>query len=399
MATPRVSIGERRARLGVRHGLAPGYRPSTPLDVADRLVALHATDPATVYISAWARVDGLEPVDFSRALYDERTLIRMLGMRRTMFVVPTVTAPVVQHSSTDVVAKRMRQQLVKDLTTVVTDPDAWLRSLEDRVAALLRIRGEDTAVNLSKDEPDLRTSLVYAEGKAYGGPVNITSRVLNLMSAEGRIVRGRPGDKWNSSRYRWSPIERWLPGGLPKLAAAEARTALLRRWLHAFGPGTVDDMKWWTGWTLGDVRKALASLDTADVEIERANGEYKPGLLLADDVDLVATPKPWLAMLPALDATPMGWSGRDWYLDPAHRKELFDRSGNIGPTIWRDGAIVGGWGQRTDGEVAWELFTDLGSKQERAVTKLAAQLPAWLSEVRVIPRFPTPLEKRLRTGT
>jgi hypothetical protein len=399
MATRRVSIGERRARLGVRHSLATGHRADRPRDVVESVVALHATDPASVYLSTWARADGVEPADVSRALYDERELIRMLGMRRTMFVVATTTAPTIQHSSTDVVAARLRRDLVKDLATVVDEPDRWLRSVEDHVAEVLREQREATAVNLSKAEPRLRTSLVYAESKAYGGPVNITSRVLTLMAAEGRIVRGRPGDKWNSSQYRWSPIEHWLPDGLPKLPAAAARADLLRRWLWAFGPGTVADMKWWTGWTLGDVRKALADVETVDVEVESAPGTYEPGLLLAVDAEPVPPPEPWIALLPALDPTPMGWTGRDWYLDANHRAELFDRNGNIGPTIWSDGAIVGGWAQRSDGDVAWELFTDVGSRRERRIASLVAQLTKWMSDVRVIPRFPTPLEKRLRTST
>ena len=53
------------------------------------VVALHATDPATVHLSAAARMREPDVAAVERALYDERSLIRMLGMRRTMFVVPT----------------------------------------------------------------------------------------------------------------------------------------------------------------------------------------------------------------------------------------------------------------------------------------------------------------------
>lgn len=397
-----MSIDERRARLGARHGLAKGHHAVDPVDAAHRVVALHATDPASVYVSTWARVQGVDPAHVSTALYDDRTLIRMLGMRRTMFVLPTRLAPTVQHSSTDAVAARMRKALVKDLSEVVEQPDAWLRSVEDSVAELLRERGEDTAVNLSNDEPRLRTTLSYAEGKKYGGNVTITSRVLNLMSAEGRIVRGRPGDKWNSSRYRWSPIERWLPDGLPSVPADEARVLLVRRWLEAFGPGTVADIKWWTGWTLSEVRRALAQIDTVNVEIETGVGSgVEAGLLLADDIDSAPKPDPWIALLPALDPTAMGWTARDWYLDAALRAELFDRSGNIGPTIWSDGAVVGGWGQRSDGVVAWQLLADLPPDEHRRLSQQIAaradELTEWLGDIRISPRFPTPLEKKLRT--
>jgi len=56
----RIDVAERRRRLAVRHGLAPRHRvagaPADPAQVARRLVALHGTDPATVYLSVQARM-------------------------------------------------------------------------------------------------------------------------------------------------------------------------------------------------------------------------------------------------------------------------------------------------------------------------------------------------------
>ena len=89
----RITGEERRARVA---GRLLGADSGTPEEVVRRLVALHATDPATVYLSVAARladpagaVDGLD-----EALYGERpTLGRMLAMRRTMFVVARDVAP------------------------------------------------------------------------------------------------------------------------------------------------------------------------------------------------------------------------------------------------------------------------------------------------------------------
>jgi hypothetical protein len=82
----RLGLGERRARLGRRHFLATSA-PSVDAGAA-ALVGLHSSDPATVFLSSWARVDGFEPRDLEDALYVRRSLVRMLGMRRTLFVVP-----------------------------------------------------------------------------------------------------------------------------------------------------------------------------------------------------------------------------------------------------------------------------------------------------------------------
>jgi hypothetical protein len=74
---------------------------------------------------------------------------------------------------------------------------------------------------------------------------------------------------------------------------------------------------------------------------------------------------------------------------------LFDRTGNIGPTVWWEGRIVGGWAQRATGEVACRLLEDIGSDAAAAVSAEAARLEEWLGPARVTPRFRTPLERSL----
>ncbi|MET0863175.1 MAG: winged helix DNA-binding domain-containing protein [Nakamurella sp.] len=386
----RLTTEQRRARVGVRHQLAAKANGLAPAAIVTELVALHATDVASVYLSLAARATDVHPDAITAALYDDRTLIRMLGMRRTMFVVPTESAAVVQHSSSAAVAARLRRALVKELGVVLSDPDPWLAALEDSVVDLLRSSGGMTGVALGKADDRLRTQLSYAVGKSYGGPAAINSRVLNILSAQGRIVRGRPTGGWTGSRYVWAPVENWLPDGLPELPQEVARAELVRQWLARFGPGTLADLVWWTGWNQGDTRRALAAVETAEVDLDGATG-----FVLASDAEDVQPAPPWVALLPALDPTPMGWFDRDWYLPAAHRAVLFDRTGNIGPSIWCNGRIVGGWAQRTDGIIGWRLLEDIGTEMTAAVDAEAARLTEWLAGVRVIPSFRTPLEREL----
>jgi Winged helix DNA-binding domain len=102
----------------------------------------------------------------------------------------------------------------------------------------------------------------------------------------------------------------------------------------------------------------------------------------------------WVAFLPALDPTAMGWAARDWYVG-AHRGALFDRSGNIGPTVWLDGRIVGGWAQRRDGEVVYKLLEEVGREEAELAETEAQRVQEWIGPVRVTPRFRTPLEREL----
>ncbi|NVI87308.1 winged helix DNA-binding domain-containing protein [Actinomadura sp. BRA 177] len=386
-----MNPAERRARLALRHRLAPQARTDDVVDIARSMVVLHATDPATVFLSVAARSIEAVPAAVERALYDDRTLLRMLAMRRTMFVAPTGLVPVLQASTANGLAARQRATYSRMIErgSDVGDVPALFAAAEEAAHEALLARGEATGAQLSADVPMLRTQVDPAPGKSYSRPTSITTWVLVTLGCEGRIVRGRPNGTWGSSQYRWSPVEAWLPGGIEDVPATEARADLVRRWLRAFGPAPVTDLKWWTGWNAGDVKKALALLDVTEVDLGG-----NTGIVLSDDLEPAPEPEPWAALLPALDATPMGWQERGWFLG-GHGPALFDRNGNIGPSIWWDGRVVGGWAQRKDGEIAVRVLEDVGADAEATIDREAARMAAWYGDVRPVPRFRTPLEREL----
>jgi hypothetical protein len=391
-AARRIGVQERRARLGVRHHLAPAARAAGVVQVAGDLVGLHGTDPASVFLAAAARMRRPEVAAIERALYHDRVLLRMLGMRRTMFVVPVELAPIVQAACTNAIAaaqRRLLLQLLEQSGIAADDPERWLEEVEEATVKALAARGQALASELAEDEPRLREQILLAEGKSYAARQSVVTRVLLVLAAEGRIARGRPRGSWISGQYHWSLIQSWLPGGMAEWSTEAAQAELVRRWLAAFGPGTVADLRWWTGLTAGQIKRALAAVGAVEVDLDGA-----PGLVLADDLAPPPAAEPWVALLPALDPTVMGWSGRGWYLGD-HGPTLFDRNGNAGPTVWWDGRIVGGWASRKDGEIAVRLLEDVGADATAAVEAAAGGLADWLGPVRVTPRFRTPLEREL----
>jgi hypothetical protein len=390
----RVSVAQRRARLAVRHHLATTASAASVEDAVRGLVVFHATDPATVHLSARARVESCKQADVEHALYEARTLIRMLGMRRTMFVVPRELVAAVDAGSAQAIAARERRSFTRMLEQagIASDGEAWLRRISTDVLAALEARGEAYTTELSADVPAMREQIHFGAGRKWAGSFSVGTRVLLILGAEGRIVRGRPRGSWVSSQFSWTPMHRWLPDApaAPAMTTAQAQAQLARRWLARFGPGTIEDLKWWMGWTLAETRRALAAVAPVEVELEHGG----TGLVLPDDLEPVPTPQPWVSLLPTLDATIMGWKQRDWYLGE-RGMELFDSAGNAGPSIWCDGRIVGGWAIRDGGEVVFRLFEDIGSEASEAVAEEAARTSHWLSAVRVIPRFRTPLEREL----
>jgi hypothetical protein len=87
----------------------------------------------------------------------------------------------------------------------------------------------------------------------------------------------------------------------------------------------------------------------------------------------------------------MGWKDRDWYLG-SHRATLFDRNGNAGPTVWADGRVVGGWGQRRDGSIVVRLLDRVDAATTQRIEAERRRLDVWLEGGRVTARSRTPLE-------
>ena len=83
-----VGTAERRARVGLRHRLAPGTQVASVAEAAAAVVVLHATDTASAFLQARARMSASSPSRIDHELYEERSVLRMLAMRRTLFMVP-----------------------------------------------------------------------------------------------------------------------------------------------------------------------------------------------------------------------------------------------------------------------------------------------------------------------
>ena len=226
--------------------------------------------------------------------------------------------------------------------------------------------------------------------------MGVSTRMLFLMSTTGDIVRTRP---------RWTLAVEPVPVGDGRavdrrpvpIEPEVARAELVRRWLAAFGPGTTDDIAWWTKWTKAHVRAALAAVGAVEVSADTGDDDKAAAWVLADDLDDTPESDEPLSLLPALDSTVMGWRARGWYLGP-HGPALFDRNGNAGPTVWVGGRAVGAWSQREGGEVVTAILEPVEADAAERIAVAGEQLTRWMDGVRVTPRFTNPLERSLANG-
>jgi hypothetical protein len=163
-----------------------------------------------VFLSARARTRGFEPAMLERALYQERTLVRMLGMRRTLFVVPRELVEVVDAACTRAVAANERRKLERFVaeSRIADDPAAWVDEASAAAVEALRARGEASTSERAGDHPLMAGRLRLGAGSRWETEVGAATRILPLLAATGAIVRDRPRGGWTGSQYRWVPIER-----------------------------------------------------------------------------------------------------------------------------------------------------------------------------------------------
>ena len=328
-----------------------------------------------------------------RDLYASGTLLRMHGMRRTLFVFPADVAPAIHAGAASKIAAAERARTLREIgdAGIADDPVAWLAEVEASTLKALRARGEATANELGQDEPRLRTQMLFNVGKKYEGTVGVSTRLLFTLALEGLVARGRPAGSWVSSQYRWIPIEAVIPGGFPPLdpevAPDRDRPALAGglRPGHGRRHPLVHGLDRWPR-----CAGSSASSRSREVDLDGTTGP-RPRRRRGVRAGARAVRAPSCP-----DSTRRSWAGptagSSWPATPSH---LFDTNGNAGPTVWWDGRIVGGWAQRPDGEIAHRLLEDPGADGRAAIEAEGARLREWLGPTRVTPRFRTLFEREL----
>lgn len=385
-----ISDEQRRDRLAARHAIVPGTRADTFAAAVEAVVALHSSDPTSVFLSAASRMNGPTVGVIEDALYDDRVAVRHHAMRRTIWVMPPTTAQAAHAGFTRKIALAER----KRTATLFGEDDAWVDDGIERVVAIVHGAAEPiSAREIGLALPDLAEQRVVNPGKPYEGTMAPHTRLLLCAAFDGRIARGRPAGTWIGSQYVWVATDRWHSIDWSHPDELTGATYVIERYLHRFGPVHLDDVVWWTGTTKTLVRKALERIAPEEVELD----DGSTGFVLpkdADDVDDADEARPWVALLPGLDPTAMGWRRRAWYLDPAVASRVTDRNGNIGPTVWVDGRVAGGWVQRPDGHIVHDAVGLTPEHQDLLAVEVE-RLQAFVGDTRFSARFPAPNQRHL----
>ena len=350
-----------------RHHLIDRAAPNQMLDVTARIGGLHAQVMSSAELTLHARVEGLEPEAVARALWEERTLVKLWAMRGTLHLLPAA------ELDTWLGALATYDHYLKP---------AWLRAFEmteEQLGRLVDVIGEaldgraltreelGAAVARIAGEPELADKVQGSWGP-YLKPASFRGRLCFGPSAGQKVTFTRP--------------DSWLGRALVLPEPAEALREVTRRHLGAFGPaGRADLARWWS------VQPARAGrmLKALGEEIVEVDVEGTPGWMLREHADEAAAEEPperLVRLLPGFDMWVIG-AARDAaaLLDPAEKKRVYRNQGWISPVLLVNGRMDGVWKHEKKGKrltVTIEPFGKLPKWARTGAEAEAERLAAFL---------------------
>lgn len=324
----------------------------TARDVIEDLVGLQAQEPIDPYVALWTRVVDFDPTELS-GLLESRAAVRMGLLRGTLHLVTARDALALYPIVADVMARSWRSSpFAKRLDGV--DIDAVLRAaraaVEERPMTPSDL-GLALAPGWSDRDP---TSLAYA-----------ARFLLPLVQVPPRGLWGRTGRPTNTT------AEAWLGRPMDRTPSIDD---LVRRYLRAFGPASVADMRVWS-WLTG-----------LRLVVER----LRPGLrTFRDEAGRELFDVPDAPIATGEERAPIRFLPQydNVFLSHADRSRILHPTISIADMTWRGGVLIDGFvgaawrivRRRGDATLTVTRYATLDGQQRAAIEEEAERLLAFLA--------------------
>ena len=326
-----------------RHSLIDRAPAVDAIRVIDDVCGLNAQGALNHNLSLWARVEGLGN-QFIRDALRDKTLLRSWFMRNTVHIMTTGQAFVARPALRESLVEEWNRWTVK--TGSKESPDAWMVHYDEVLAALA-------------DQPLSMGELLERYSPAYEHPRRILSRTVREMSLKGFVCNAESRGPWyHDTEQTYADLKRWVPG-MTETEEYWAQETLMKAYLRAYGPATVQDYASWTGMKVSAAREVLRGIESelAVVEPSGQKGKlYVPRDALPDldNIEVI----PLVRLLPKFDALIMGHKDKTRFMDEATRKHVFLPTAEVSATVLVDGRMDGVWVMKKDGD-AWNLSVEL----------------------------------------
>ena len=308
-----------------KHHLTQRSKLDNIIQITRDLLGLHATMATTPYLTLFSRTNNFTKEQLDEEIYKNRNLIKVRFVRKTMHLVLRDMLPIV-HGAMKRTLEHDAEQYLEALG--IDEKRYMMNTLQ--IQRLLTHGGKTTA--------EIK--------KETGLGIN-TSPILNLMCDTGLLIRETTSDSWKSNIHNYYILNQYLPDTtIDGVEEFNAKMAITTQYLATFGPVTLNDILWWTGFRKSEVKSMFHIIQDriTQIKITGLNDEY---YIFNSDLNQLhefeIEKEDVINMLPGLDPYIMGFKDRERYLDPKYYNSVFDRSGNGTTTILQNGRIIGIW--------------------------------------------------------
>ncbi|MFX0083954.1 MAG: winged helix DNA-binding domain-containing protein [Candidatus Hodarchaeota archaeon] len=321
-----------------KHHLTKNSKIDDIIQITEHICGLHSTDLKTSYLSLFARTKVFKKIDLERELYKNKTLGRIRGMRRTLFIQTKNMIPIIHAATFGIIENSFEKYMeVRGVS---------MKEYQEILPQILEILKSE---ELSASE--IRTKL--------NSKLDVPA-IIQVMCDYGLLIRGKPIKNWKDRRNRYALFKEYFPDiDLSKINEKEAIQNLVEKYIKAYGPVSETDISWWTGINKTKIRESLKTIEyqLKKIQISELQGEL---ILHDDDVKYLErvenSEETTLTLLPELDPYPMGYKERDRYISNNYYNKVFDKSGNITSTVLLDGVVIGVWDTEYQTEPVVKLF-------------------------------------------
>ncbi len=355
------------------HSLLCDSHQKNPVEVVREICGLNAQSARAPYLSLWGRIEGFKKSELSKALYEDKLLIKTWLLRGTVHIVPVQDFTIYQ--------KALHGYLVERLRRYLKGVSFGLKANE-RVKLHQSILDELRDASLTKRELLSKVEHLMRDYRRKEQKI-IMFRAIWELSHQGLICHGKPTGPWyHFKENRFTSVENWLSGKEPEgINEAEAKRILLEKYLHSYGPASIQDFAYWTGFRVTDARKILDEVKDriVSVKINDAKGSF---LMLKEDVDVlnkIDKDMRSVRFLPEFDSIVMGHKDKSRILNERYRKKVFLPLASVAPTILQGGRVIGIWNYKfIDKSLTLSPFRSLGTEEIRKIKRESSQLKQFL---------------------
>ncbi len=306
-----------------KHHLVDDSKSQNILKITKDLCGLQATGTFEPYLYLFSRNKEFLKEDLDRELYKTKSLLKVRGMRNTLFIVLKEDAPILHVATNELKENRF--------DGFFTHSDFTRKEYNELESKILQA--------LKKD------SLIATDIKKRIDTDRNISIIISLMCDKLLLVRSKPPKGWKDRRNTYVLMNNSFPElNFDNLEEIEAIHSLILKYIKSYGPVTEQDITWWAGLTKTKARRAIESIQSQVEEVNLYDDIYYVGKSDIETLKRLSLPKdPVINLLANLDPYLMGYKNRKRFINDDIYDFVFDRSGNATTTILLNGVVIGLW--------------------------------------------------------